>query len=215
MSVHPDTSLDIGIGDPFGVLGKAREGAPHTITKWMLDQPSTSASTPTRQPKLPPTQHSQDSYQPNLRTCLAQSEVCRLRPSPVTSTNHCHPGVLIECDPSIKSIIVNIDSANHDYIIEDLDEERVVVKETMVAALKLKLEEVRPPVAYSSLAMELAELTVLPHSASRRTYPLSTSPAPSKRTTITCPSHDPLGITRKQRNIHTKKTKPNSFSSLA
>lgn len=55
------------------------------------------------------------------------------------------PGVLIECDPSIKSIIVNIDSANHDYIIEDLDEERVVVKETMVAALKLKLEEVRPP----------------------------------------------------------------------
>lgn len=50
--------------------------------------------------------------------------------------------MLIECDPSIKSIIVNIDSVNHDYIIEDLDEERVVVKETMVAALKIKLEEV-------------------------------------------------------------------------
>ena len=53
--------------------------------------------------------------------------------------------MLIECDPSIKSIIVNIDSVNHDYIIEDLDDERVVVKETMVAALKLKLEEVRLP----------------------------------------------------------------------
>lgn len=52
-------------------------------------------------------------------------------------------GVLIECDPSIKSIIVNIDSNNHDYIIEDLDEERVVVKENMVALLKSKLEDVR------------------------------------------------------------------------
>ncbi|KAI9167737.1 putative RNA polymerase II transcription factor B subunit [Paramyrothecium foliicola] len=50
-------------------------------------------------------------------------------------------GVLIECDPSIKSIIVNIDSANHDFIIEDLDEERVVVKENMVALLKQKLED--------------------------------------------------------------------------
>jgi len=50
-------------------------------------------------------------------------------------------GVLIQCDPSIKSIIVNIDSTNHDYIIEDLDEERVVVKETMVASLKQKLED--------------------------------------------------------------------------
>ncbi|KEY71989.1 hypothetical protein S7711_00010 [Stachybotrys chartarum IBT 7711] len=50
-------------------------------------------------------------------------------------------GVLIECDPSIKSIIVKIDSDNHDYIIEDLDEERVVVKENMVAQLKKKLED--------------------------------------------------------------------------
>ncbi|GAB0145230.1 TFIIH complex subunit tfb5 [Claviceps citrina] len=50
-------------------------------------------------------------------------------------------GVLIECDPSIKSIIVNIDSDNHDFIIEDLDEERVVVKENMVPLLKQKLED--------------------------------------------------------------------------
>lgn len=55
-----------------------------------------------------------------------------------------HPaGVLIECDPAVKSIIVNIDSANHEYIIEDLDEQRCVVKETMVADLKQKLDEVR------------------------------------------------------------------------
>lgn len=51
--------------------------------------------------------------------------------------------MLIECDPSIKSIIVNIDSENHDFIIEDLDEERVVVKENMVPLLKQKLEDVR------------------------------------------------------------------------
>ncbi|KAL2884794.1 RNA polymerase II transcription factor B subunit5 [Ceratocystis lukuohia] len=50
-------------------------------------------------------------------------------------------GVLVECDPSIKSIIVNIDSARHDFIIEDLDENRVVIKENMVAVLKEKLEQ--------------------------------------------------------------------------
>lgn len=55
------------------------------------------------------------------------------------------PGVLIECDPSIKSIIVNIDSDNHDFIIEDLDDERVVVKENMVALLKQRLEDVSVP----------------------------------------------------------------------
>ncbi|KAH7148555.1 TFIIH subunit TTDA/Tfb5 [Dactylonectria macrodidyma] len=50
-------------------------------------------------------------------------------------------GVLIKCDPSIKSIIVNIDSDSHDFIIEDLDDERVVVKENMVELLKAKLED--------------------------------------------------------------------------
>jgi TFIIH basal transcription factor complex TTD-A subunit len=56
----------------------------------------------------------------------------------------CIPGVLIECDPSIKSIIVNIDdNENHQYIIQDLDEERVVVMENMVTSLKDKLEKVR------------------------------------------------------------------------
>jgi TFIIH basal transcription factor complex TTD-A subunit len=51
-------------------------------------------------------------------------------------------GVLVECDPSIKSIIVSIDSANHEYIVEDLDEQRVVIKENMVAQLKKLLDEV-------------------------------------------------------------------------
>ncbi|CAK7565980.1 MAG: TFIIH complex subunit tfb5 [Sporothrix epigloea] len=50
-------------------------------------------------------------------------------------------GVLIECDPAIKSIIVNIDSERHDFIIEDLDEQRLVVNENMMETLKRKLEE--------------------------------------------------------------------------
>lgn len=51
-------------------------------------------------------------------------------------------GVLVQCDASIKSIIVSIDNENnHDYIIEVLDDQNIVVKETMVQVLKIKLEE--------------------------------------------------------------------------
>jgi TFIIH basal transcription factor complex TTD-A subunit len=38
---------------------------------------------------------------------------------------------------------MSIDNQNHEFIIEELDEERVVVKENMVALLKQKLEDVR------------------------------------------------------------------------
>ena len=54
----------------------------------------------------------------------------------------CFPGVLIECEPAIKSIIVHLDSINHDFIIEDLDDHHLVVKENMVQVLKQKLEDV-------------------------------------------------------------------------
>ncbi|KAL2259074.1 hypothetical protein VTK26DRAFT_7376 [Humicola hyalothermophila] len=50
-------------------------------------------------------------------------------------------GVLIECEPAIKSIIVHFDSVNNDIIIEDLDETHLVVKENMVQVLKQKLED--------------------------------------------------------------------------
>jgi TFIIH basal transcription factor complex TTD-A subunit len=50
-------------------------------------------------------------------------------------------GVLIECEPAIKSIIVHLDSENHDIIIEDLDETHLFVKENMVQVLKQKLED--------------------------------------------------------------------------
>ncbi|KAI1401407.1 nucleotide excision repair, TFIIH, subunit [Hypoxylon fuscum] len=49
-------------------------------------------------------------------------------------------GTLVECEPSIKSIIISIDSENNNYIIEDLDENHLVVKDNMVAQLKIELE---------------------------------------------------------------------------
>ncbi|KAI1454475.1 RNA polymerase 2 general transcription and DNA repair factor tfiih component [Annulohypoxylon moriforme] len=50
-------------------------------------------------------------------------------------------GTLVECDPSIKSIIISINSEKNDYIIEDLDESHLVVKDNMVAQLKMELEK--------------------------------------------------------------------------
>lgn len=54
-------------------------------------------------------------------------------------------GVLIECDPSIKAIILKIDQEQHDYIVEDLDDQTLVIKESQLPRLKEKLEEVQTP----------------------------------------------------------------------
>jgi TFIIH basal transcription factor complex TTD-A subunit len=49
----------------------------------------------------------------------------------------------VECDPSIKSIIVKIDAdSNHAYIVEDLDDENLVIKENTLGQLKARLEDV-------------------------------------------------------------------------
>ncbi|KAK6841816.1 hypothetical protein PG990_006191 [Apiospora arundinis] len=50
-------------------------------------------------------------------------------------------GVLVECDPAIKSIIVNINSENNEYIIEDLDDSHLVVQENKVQQLKYLLDK--------------------------------------------------------------------------
>lgn len=52
-------------------------------------------------------------------------------------------GVLIECDPSIKAIILKIDQDRHDFIVEDLDDQTLVIKESQLQPLKKRLEEVR------------------------------------------------------------------------
>ncbi|MCJ1244604.1 TFIIH complex subunit tfb5 [Trapelia coarctata] len=50
-------------------------------------------------------------------------------------------GVLVECDPSIKAIILKIDQDKHDYIVEDLDDQTLVIKENRLSSLKARLEE--------------------------------------------------------------------------
>ncbi|KAM3082626.1 TFIIH complex subunit tfb5 [Clarireedia jacksonii] len=55
---------------------------------------------------------------------------------------HSELGVLVECDPSIKSIIVKIDAdEQHAYIVEDLDDQTLVIKENMLSMLKARLED--------------------------------------------------------------------------
>lgn len=60
----------------------------------------------------------------------------------LATTNSCLQGVLIECDPSIKSIIVKIDSERNDFIVEELDDQTLVIKENKLQTLKMMLEEV-------------------------------------------------------------------------
>jgi len=49
-------------------------------------------------------------------------------------------GVLIECDPSVKAIILKYDEEKHDYIVEDLDDDRhLVIKESQLQNLKARL----------------------------------------------------------------------------
>ncbi len=50
----------------------------------------------------------------------------------------------MECDPSIKSIIVKIDSQDHAFIVEELDDQTLVIKENMLSILKMKLDDVGP-----------------------------------------------------------------------
>ncbi|KAK9475994.1 TFIIH subunit TTDA/Tfb5 [Lipomyces japonicus] len=49
--------------------------------------------------------------------------------------------VLVECDPSIKSLILNIDSKAHNSIvIEDLDDDHLVISDNKVETVKQELE---------------------------------------------------------------------------
>ncbi|EHA55734.1 hypothetical protein MCOR27_010521 [Pyricularia oryzae] len=50
-------------------------------------------------------------------------------------------GVLITCDPSIKSIIVDINNTRNDIIVEDIDDTHLLIKESMVDMLKRLLDQ--------------------------------------------------------------------------
>lgn len=50
----------------------------------------------------------------------------------------------MECDPSVKAIILKYDEERHDYIVEDLDDDRhLVIKESQLQNLKDRLGQVR------------------------------------------------------------------------
>lgn len=51
-------------------------------------------------------------------------------------------GILVECDPSIKAIIIKLDSERNDFIVEDLDDTHLVINEGMLPTLKMRLEDV-------------------------------------------------------------------------
>ena len=73
-------------------------------------------------------------------------------------------GVLVECDPSIKAIINRInDQHNHDFIIEDIDDEHVLIKSQKHDELKQLLKDVRTAAAERSHepSTRLQELTTL------------------------------------------------------
>ncbi|EGE07704.1 hypothetical protein TEQG_06687 [Trichophyton equinum CBS 127.97] len=64
-------------------------------------------------------------------------------------------GVLIECDPSVKAIILKYDRLqNNEYIVEDLegDDRYLVVKESQLASLKIRLAKAWIFTANSSCA---------------------------------------------------------------
>ena len=48
----------------------------------------------------------------------------------------------MQCDASIKTIINKIDSESNAFIVEDLDDETLVIKESKLAELKIRLKEV-------------------------------------------------------------------------
>ncbi|KAK9468212.1 TFIIH subunit TTDA/Tfb5 [Lipomyces arxii] len=49
-------------------------------------------------------------------------------------------GILVQCDPSIKSLILNVDSKTHNIVIADLDEEHLVIDERHVDYVKQQLD---------------------------------------------------------------------------
>ncbi|CCE82120.1 Piso0_002817 [Millerozyma farinosa CBS 7064] len=48
-------------------------------------------------------------------------------------------GALVSCDPSIKALILKIDSERHDIIIEELDETHLVIDQNKIDFVKLEL----------------------------------------------------------------------------
>ncbi|KAG4304432.1 hypothetical protein PORY_002142 [Pneumocystis oryctolagi] len=59
-------------------------------------------------------------------------------------------GVLIECDPTVRQIILNLDSQTHDIVLEDL-QERLLVHSQQLDRIRLELDRVLEENSFNSL----------------------------------------------------------------
>lgn len=50
-------------------------------------------------------------------------------------------GALIECDPSIKALIISIDNRRHDIILEELDDRHLFIDPSKIDLLKRELSD--------------------------------------------------------------------------
>lgn len=74
------------------------------------------------------------------------------------------PGTLIQCDSSIKAIIVKINAEHkNDIIIEDIDDEHVLIKTEKHQLLKQLLDEV----GRSGLCFSVQGLTIIADTSER------------------------------------------------
>ncbi|KAL3233694.1 General transcription and DNA repair factor IIH subunit TFB5 [Nakaseomyces bracarensis] len=66
-------------------------------------------------------------------------------------------GVLLKCDPSIKALIVQIDTERHDIILEELDDTHLLVHPTKVEFIKFELNRLLSQNIYNPMEEEEEE----------------------------------------------------------
>lgn len=75
----------------------------------------------------------------------ANKGMASLANDPVSKNTLTYEGTLIQCDSSIKAIIVKINAEHqNDIIIEDIDDEHVLIKTEKHPQLKRLLDDVSP-----------------------------------------------------------------------
>ncbi|SCU99708.1 LANO_0F03290g1_1 [Lachancea nothofagi CBS 11611] len=63
-------------------------------------------------------------------------------------------GALVQCDPSIKALIVQIDSSKNDVILEELDDTHLLVDPAKVEFIKAELNRLMAQNIYDPLDEE-------------------------------------------------------------
>ena len=63
-------------------------------------------------------------------------------------------GVLVRCDPSIKALILQVDSQRHDIVVEELDDTHLVIDQSKVQAVKDELNRLLSQNIYNAIEDE-------------------------------------------------------------